>query len=111
MVKIEKSTRSDRKGRRNERRAKKGFDLLREQEKITAHWHNETLDITDATDRVIQMPDGEERAIQIKSSPAGANKHKMKHPHIPVIVVEKGDDTQRIAHKIETALRKRWLTD
>ena len=107
MVKKEKLTRSDRKGRRNEHRAKKGFDLLRTQGKITAHWYDGKLDITDATDRVIQMPDGEERKIQIKSSNIYADKHKREHPHIPVIVVEKSDDTQRIAHKIETALRKK----
>ncbi|MBL7036783.1 hypothetical protein ISR94_02985 [Candidatus Microgenomates bacterium] len=106
---IKKSARRsrERKGEESEKKADMSLELLLEQGTIDAFWYDPKKDRTEGIDRVIQTRAGDELGIQIKSSKTGAEYHKKKFPHIPVIIVEYTDNTERIANKIKSVLREK----
>ena len=93
------------KGKNNEDKTDQALSILQEQGKITTYWHANYREDQDGTDFRIQLSDGGEKSLQVKSSVYYMVKFKAVHPFIPCIVVEDDVNTNVLANKILNILK------
>ena len=89
------------KGIESESSVDKALQLLVDNDLISTSWNaSGTEDRKFGIDRHLQLLDGTEVYLQIKSSKSGLDKAKQIFPHIPVIEVRENEDIISISNRI-----------
>lgn len=94
------------KGHNSESRTDEALEWLRSREKITCWWPGHWQQDREGVDRMVQLTNGEERPLQIKSSQTGLEKAVKNHPEIPCVVAKEKLSVEELAWHVLSALTK-----
>ena len=94
-----------RKGVRSEDFVDNALDLLAKNGQITTFWHGSYQEDQDGVDFRIQMVDGTEKDLQVKSSLYYMTRFKIYHPFIPCIVVNPDENITSLSKRLWYLIR------
>jgi len=97
----------ERKGRDSENRAEEALDWLFENGHIATWWlPNYDEDRREGTDKFVQLLDGQEKRLQVKSSRSGFDHAMKNYPYICCIIVQENENVEGLAWRILGVLNK-----